>query len=85
MYFLDQKSLQATVVKLYWRIKAQINLKEKKDQGRALHSFAGCPVVKTPCFPCRGHGSLHGQGTKIPQDVLPPPPKSPLIGGFFTQ
>ena len=40
MHFLDQKSLQATVVKLYWRIKAQINLKEKKDQGRALHSFA---------------------------------------------
>ena len=29
MYFLDQKSLQATVVKLYWQIKAQTNLKKK--------------------------------------------------------
>ena len=28
MYFLDQKSLQATEVKLYWQIKAQINLKK---------------------------------------------------------
>ena len=39
MYFLYQKSLQATVVKLYCQIKAQINLKgkKKKDQGRALH------------------------------------------------
>ena len=28
MYFLDQKSFQAIVVKLYWQIKAQINLKK---------------------------------------------------------
>ena len=27
-FFLNQKSLQATVVKLYWQIKAQINLKK---------------------------------------------------------
>ena len=26
--FLDQKSSQATVVKLHWQIKAQINLKK---------------------------------------------------------
>ena len=32
MYFLDQKSLQATVVKLYCQIKAQINLKGKKKK-----------------------------------------------------
>ena len=30
MKFLDQKSLQGTVVKLYQQIKAQINLKKKK-------------------------------------------------------
>ena len=30
MYFLGQKSLQATVVKLYWQIKAQISFKQKK-------------------------------------------------------
>jgi len=27
--FLDQKCLQATIVELYWQIKAQINLKKK--------------------------------------------------------
>ena len=30
--FLDQKCLQATVVKLHWQIKAQINLKKKKGK-----------------------------------------------------
>ena len=30
MHFLGQKSLQAIVVKYYWQIKAQINLKEKE-------------------------------------------------------
>ena len=32
MKFLDQKSLQGTVVKLYQQIKAQINLKKKKKK-----------------------------------------------------
>ena len=32
--FLDQKSSQATVVKLHWQIKAQINLKKKKKKER---------------------------------------------------
>ena len=27
---------------------------------------AGCPVVKTVRSQCRGHGSIPGQGTKIP-------------------
>ena len=27
--------------------------------------FPGSPVVKTPCFDCRGMGSIPGQGTKI--------------------
>ena len=30
--FLYQKCLQATVVKLHWQIKAQINLKKKKGK-----------------------------------------------------
>ena len=36
---------------------------------RAFRDFLGSPVVKTPCFHCRGHGfdSIPGQGTKIPQ------------------
>ena len=31
-----------------------------------LKDFPGTPVVKTPCFQCRGVGSIPGQGTKIP-------------------
>ena len=27
--------------------------------------FLGSPVVKTPCFQCRGSGSIPSQGTKI--------------------
>ena len=29
--------------------------------------FPGGPVVRTLCFHCRGHGSIHGWGTKILQ------------------
>ena len=35
--FLDQKCLQATVVKLHWQIKAQINLKKKKKGKEISH------------------------------------------------
>ena len=31
--------------------------------------FPGGPVVKIPCFHFRGHGSIPGQGTKIPHAV----------------
>ena len=34
--FLYQKCLQATVVKLHWQIKAQINLKKKKKKEKKL-------------------------------------------------
>ena len=36
--FLDQKSSQATVVKLHWQIKAQINLKKKKKKKKEMKS-----------------------------------------------
>ena len=31
-----------------------------------LGEFPGSPVVRTPCFHCRGHGLIPGWGTKIP-------------------
>ena len=37
MYFLDQNSLQATVVKLYWQIKAKINLKKQKKERKEIN------------------------------------------------
>ena len=37
--FLDQKSSQATVVKLHWQIKAQINLKKKKRKKETKSNF----------------------------------------------
>ena len=33
--------------------------------------FSGGPVVKTPCFQCRGMGSILGWGTKIPHVTCP--------------
>ena len=30
-----------------------------------LGNFPGSPVVKTPCFKCRGADSIPGQGTEI--------------------
>ena len=38
---------------------------------KTSQDFPGGPVVKTPCFQCRGMGSIPGQGTKIPQAVWP--------------
>ena len=38
-----------------------------KDRRR---DFPGGPVVKTPCFQCRGTGSIPGLGTKIPHAML---------------
>ena len=32
-----------------------------------FREFPGGPVVRTPRFHCRGHGSILGLGTKIPQ------------------
>ena len=32
-----------------------------------LQDFPAGPVVKTPCFQCKGTGSITGWGTKIPQ------------------
>ena len=48
MYFLDQKSLQATVVKLYWQIKAQINLKKMFREFYDRFLFHTRPA--TDCF-----------------------------------
>ena len=33
--------------------------------------FPGGPVLETPCFHCRGHGSIPGQGTKVPHAARP--------------
>ena len=37
------------------------------DRNEYEREFPGSPVVRTPCFHCRGLGSVLGQGTKIPQ------------------
>ena len=41
--FLDQKCLQATIVELYWQIKAQINLKKKDKKSTTRKE-----IVKKP-------------------------------------
>ena len=33
---------------------------------KTLWDFPGGPVVRIPCFQCRGCGSIPGQGTKFP-------------------
>ena len=35
-----------------------------------LWDFSGCPVVKKSALQCRGHGSIPGWGTKIPEVTL---------------
>ena len=45
MKFLDQKSLQGTVVKLYQQIKAQINLKKQKTSQNL-----NLPIGKRMCL-----------------------------------
>ena len=37
------------------------------DKEKMHREFPGCPVVRAPCFHCRGTGSIPGRGTKIPQ------------------
>ena len=36
-----------------------------KKKGR--RAFLSSSVVETPCFQCKGAGSIPGRGTKIPQ------------------
>ena len=38
-------------------------------------NFPGSPVLKTLYFLCRGHGSIPGQGTKIPTCLVAQPKK----------
>lgn len=49
---------------------AVINLGGKEKMGRkeekqAGWDFPGGPLVKTPCFHCKGHGFIPGGGTKM--------------------
>lgn len=37
---------------------------KRREKEREETDFPGCPVVKTPCFHCRGAG-VPGWGTKI--------------------
>ena len=71
--FLDQKSSQASVVKLHWQIKAQINLKKKKKKRKKRKATSSyfmtkpeslAPTPKNTLFPNRVWGSplwwVHG-------------------------
>ena len=42
----------------------QNGLKKKKEL--SYWEFSDSPVLRTPCFHCRGIGSVSGWGTKIP-------------------
>ena len=44
-------------------------------QDRFSGDFPGSPVVKTPCFHCRGKGSIPGWGTKLLHAVVQPKEK----------
>ena len=48
-------STESTQLWNFWSHKAE-----------ATWDFPGGPMVKTPCFHCRGRGSIPGRGTKIP-------------------
>ena len=52
--FLDQKFLQATVVKLYWQIKAQINLKKKRKRNQPQEK----KLLKNPTITWRLNNAL---------------------------
>ena len=41
------------------RVKWEAGFKKKRN-------FPGTPLIKTPCFHCRGMSSIPGPGTKIP-------------------
>ena len=38
-------------------------------KNKNYRNFPGIPVVKAPCFQCRGESSLPGQGVRIPHVV----------------
>ena len=38
---------------------------KEREKNRVKRDFPHGPVVKTPCFHCRGMGSIPGWGTKI--------------------